>query len=121
MHEPPKALDTAIRDYYEQAPEEHRLESGAFRLEAARTRELIQRHLPAAPGTVLDVGGAAGVYAFWLAELGYSVHLIDAVPRLVEVARARNRGAKHPLVACDVGDARLLAIPDTVSISALAV
>lgn len=107
-----KGFDPAIRAYYEQAPEERRLESGAFRLEAARTRELIQRHLPEAPGDVLDVGGAAGVYAFWLAELGYSVHLIDAVPRLVEIACARNAHAVHPLASCSVGDARSLAEPD---------
>jgi len=105
---PSKGLDPAIRAYYEQAPEEERLESGAFRLEALRTRELIQRHLPAAPATVLDVGGAAGAYAFWLAELGYSVHLIDAVSRLVEIARTRNEHAAYRLAACCVDDARAL-------------
>lgn len=44
--EAPRGFDPAIRAYYEQAPEERRLESGAFRLEAVRTRELIQRHVP---------------------------------------------------------------------------
>jgi SAM-dependent methyltransferase len=111
--EPPIGFDPAIRTYYEQAPEERRLESGAFRLEALRTRELIQRHLPAAPANVLDVGGAAGAYAFWLAELGYSVHLVDAAPRLVEIAHARNVHAEHPLAACSVGDARSIAEPDS--------
>ena len=110
--EPPRGFEPSIRRYYEQAAEESRLESGAFRLEALRTRELIQRHLPSAPGTVLDVGGAAGAYAFWLAELGFSVHLIDAVPRLVEIARARNQRAVHSLAGCSVGDARRLAAPD---------
>jgi SAM-dependent methyltransferase len=105
-------LDPTIRSYYEQTPEEHRLESGAFRLEAIRTRELIQRHLQAPPATVLDVGGAGGAYAFWLAELGYRVHLVDAVPRLVEVARTRNARAAHPLAACSIGDARALDQPD---------
>jgi SAM-dependent methyltransferase len=55
---------------------------------------------------VLDVGGAGGAYAFWLAELGYQVRLVDAVPRLVEVARRRNETARRPLVECGVGDAR---------------
>jgi 2-polyprenyl-3-methyl-5-hydroxy-6-metoxy-1,4-benzoquinol methylase len=109
---PPWDFDPAILGYYEQTTEETRLESGAFRLEATRTRELIQRHLPNAPGAVLDVGGAAGVYALWLAELGYSVHLIDAVPRLVEIARTRSERAAHPLAGCRVGDARQLAEPD---------
>jgi 2-polyprenyl-3-methyl-5-hydroxy-6-metoxy-1,4-benzoquinol methylase len=38
------------------------------------------------------VGGAAGAYAGWLAERGYTVHLVDAVPRLVEEARHPPRG-----------------------------
>lgn len=103
------AFDPAIRSYYERAPEESRLETGAFRLEELRTRELILRHAPPPPVPVLDVGGAAGAYAFWLAEAGYEVRLIDAVPRLIEVARARNLKAQHPLAACTVGDARALA------------
>lgn len=37
---------------------------------------------------VLDVGGAAGAYALWLAGLGYSVHLRDPVSRLVSATRA---------------------------------
>ncbi|HUJ52336.1 MAG TPA: class I SAM-dependent methyltransferase [Steroidobacteraceae bacterium] len=102
------AFDPAIRSYYDRSPEESRLESGAFRLEQLRTRELILRHAPPPPVPVLDVGGAAGAYAFWLAEAGYEVRLVDAVPRLIEVARARNLQATHPLGACAVGDARAL-------------
>ena len=63
------AIDPEVAAYYDRAPEESRLESGPYRLEAARTRELIARHAPPAPATVLDVGGAAGAYAFSLAEL----------------------------------------------------
>lgn len=106
----PPQLDPAIQDYYNRAPEESRLEFGAFRLEQVRTHELILRHIPSPPARVLDVGGAAGAYAFWLAEKGYDVRLIDAVPRLVEVARVLNERAVHPLTACVVGDAR--AIPE---------
>ena len=101
-------FDPAIESYYDRAPEEARLAAGPGRLEEARTRELILRHAPPAPGVVLDVGGAAGAYAFWLAERGYDVRLIDAVPRLVDVARARNAQAHWPLASCTVGDARAL-------------
>ena len=101
-----------VQAYYAQAPEESRLAAGPFRLEEARTRELILRHAPSPPAEILDVGGAAGVYAFWLAELGYDVRLIDAVPRLVDVARARNERAATKLVSCSVGDARALDAPD---------
>jgi ubiquinone/menaquinone biosynthesis C-methylase UbiE len=110
--EPPAGFDPAIATYYNEAPEESRLEHGAFRLEELRSRELIERHVPAPPATVVDVGGAAGAYAFWLAERGYDVHLVDAVPRLVEEARRRNASTAHPLASCRVGDARALPIAD---------
>jgi SAM-dependent methyltransferase len=84
------------------------LSSGSSRLEEARTRELILRHAPEPPAEVLDVGGAGGAYSFWLAELGYEVQLVDAVPRLVAVARTRNDQASRKLVSCSVGDARAL-------------
>lgn len=101
-------LDSAIAEYYRQWPEENRLENGAFLLEAIRTRELIERYAPKPPATVLDIGGAAGAYSFWLAEAGYSVHLVDAVPRLIAEAERRNAGSLRPLSSCKVGDARIL-------------
>jgi hypothetical protein len=60
-------LDPAIKDYYDRAPEESRLQMGPFQLEELRTRELILRHAPKSPAIVLDVGRAAGAYAFLLA------------------------------------------------------
>jgi 2-polyprenyl-3-methyl-5-hydroxy-6-metoxy-1,4-benzoquinol methylase len=69
---------------------------------------LIQRFAPPAPAVVMDVGGAAGAYALWLAEAGYAVHLIDAAPRLVAEAGRRSATAKRPLASCRVGDARVL-------------
>ena len=52
-------IDPAIVEYYGLAPEETRLEQGPFRLEEARTRELIGRFAPPPPGTVpsLSTGG----------------------------------------------------------------
>ena len=67
MPEHPLGFDPTIKDYYDRTPEESRLEFGTFRLEELRSRELILRHLPELPAVVLDVGGAAGAYAFWLA------------------------------------------------------
>jgi SAM-dependent methyltransferase len=108
---PPVALDVAVANYYAGAPEEDRLKHGAGLLEEARTRELIQRHAPAPPAIVLDIGGGAGVYSFWLADLGYEVHLIDAAPRLIAEARSRAAGTQR-LASCEVGDARTLPFPD---------
>ncbi len=112
MHKQPPEFDPAIADYYQRWPEEHRLEEGPFLLEALRTRELIERHAPAPPATVLDVGGAAGAYALWLADGGYPVHLLDPIPRLVAEAERRSSANPRPLASCQVGDARNLPFPD---------
>jgi SAM-dependent methyltransferase len=104
-------FDRVIAEYYERAPEEARLKQGPFQLEEARTRELIQRYAPPPPGIVVDVGGAAGAYALWLAEAGYAVHLLDPVPRLVAEAQRLSAAAERPLVSCRVGDARALDVP----------
>ena len=108
----PPELDPAIRAYYDQAPEETRLELGPSQLEALRTRELIERHAPRPPAAVLDVGGAAGAYAAWLADAGYTVHLVDAVPRLVAEARRRGAALSRPIASCEVADARALSFPE---------
>jgi ubiquinone/menaquinone biosynthesis C-methylase UbiE len=108
----PPELDSRIADYYQQTAEESRLEHGPFLLEALRTRELIQRYAPAAPATVVDVGGAAGAYALWLAEAGYAVHLLDPVPRLVAEARRRSATRSRPLASCEIGDARAMSFSD---------
>jgi SAM-dependent methyltransferase len=97
-----------IRTYYELAPEHERLGTGPSQLEFERTKELLRSRLPKPPATVLDVGGGPGVYGFWLAELGYDVHLIDPVANLVAHAQALNETAAHSLQSCRIGDARSL-------------
>lgn len=94
--------------YYASYPEESRLLTGPGRLEFERTKEILARVLPKAPGRILDVGGAAGVYSAWLADLGYEVHLLDATPRLVEEARRRNEKLRRPIASLSAGDARSL-------------
>jgi ubiquinone/menaquinone biosynthesis C-methylase UbiE len=108
----PPELDPTIVGFYHRTPEEERLEQGPFLLEGVRTRELIERHAPRPPATVLDVGGAAGAYALWLADAGYTVHLVDPVPRLVAEAERRGATQSRRLASCRVGDARALDFPD---------
>lgn len=104
---------TEMLRHYAEVSEESRLSVGVFQIERARTEELLLRHLPAAPATILDVGGGAGAYALWLAERGYRVHLVDPVPKHVEQARAASdRQQPCPLVSAEIGDARQLAFPD---------
>ena len=99
--------------FYALGLEPGRLELDYFPLERARTQELIRRHVPPPPAVVLDVGGGAGAYSFWLAELGYEVHLVDPVPLHVERARAASAGRAHGrLASAEVGDARALSFGD---------
>jgi ubiquinone/menaquinone biosynthesis C-methylase UbiE len=102
-----------LKDYYEDFDEEHRLLLGISQLELARTQEMIQRYLTPPPQVIYDVGGAAGIYSCWLANLGYEVHLIDPVPS--HVAKAEHYSQQqptHPIKSCRVGDARRLDFPD---------
>ena len=108
----PSGVDPDVTDFYSRVPEELRLGQGRYQLEGERTRELIERHAPPPPAEVLDVGGAGGAYALWLAERGYTVHLIDATPRLVEVARQRSEHAPKGLASCRAGEARQLPFED---------
>src|SRR6266851_2576712 len=91
-----------VQAYYARSPEEWRLEFGTFRLEFERTKEILARVLPPAPARIVDVGGAAGAYSLWLAERGYHVHLVDASPRLVDVARTRSAESTTPIVSLSV-------------------
>ncbi len=103
-----------ILGYYALGLEQGRLEEDYFPLERARTQELIGRHLAPPPGVVLDVGGAAGAYAFWLAQAGYEVHLVDPVPLHVEQAQATSSGrGSGRLASARVGDARSLPFADS--------
>src|SRR5262245_36729226 len=102
---PPKVPEEVLRHYREVA-EEDRLVAGPGLLEFTRTQEVLLPFLPRPPATALDVGGAAGVYAFWLVGLGYRVHLVDASPRNVDVARRRGAALPGASFTCQVGDAR---------------
>jgi len=98
-------LDPRVLAYYDRGGERSRLETRC-RLEYVRTRELLDRFLPASPARVLDVGGGAGAYAVPLIEAGYDVMLVDPVPLHVE--QARQAGVS----GAAVGDARSLDFDD---------
>jgi SAM-dependent methyltransferase len=97
----------AMLAHYRRGDEGARLSrTGHSRLELVRMRELLPRFLPPAPARVLDVGGATGVHAEWLAAAGYAVHLIDPVPEHVRAASA------YGTFTATEGDARRLHEPD---------
>ena len=94
-----------ILSYYNEGNEHVRL-STRSRLEFLRTQVLLERFLPRPPSRVLDVGGGSGVYASWLAGLGYDVTLIDPVPLHIEQARSAGGFQAEP------GDVRALPAAD---------
>ncbi|WP_059008772.1 class I SAM-dependent methyltransferase [Streptomyces specialis] len=102
------ALAAEVMAFYQSTiTEADRLSSSADgRLELVRTQELLRRYLPGPPAEVLDVGGGPGVHARWLIEDGYTVRLVDPVPRHIEQAR------QVPGCVAELGDARQLAAPD---------
>ena len=107
MVEPPPE----VRAHYEsEIDEADRLTRGAGKLELLRTQEIIRSRIPARPLTILDVGGAAGGHASWLADDGHSVHVIDPMPSHVEQAQAL--AAPGRSITAEVGDARRLAAAD---------
>ena len=109
---PDRSASAPILDHYAQFDEDARLTGPFGELECVRTRELIARHLSASPAEIVDVGGGTGVHAFWLASKGHRVHLVDLVPRHIDIAAARHTNQAPGLASMAVGDARQLAFAD---------
>ncbi|AHH93793.1 hypothetical protein GCM10010174_91520 [Kutzneria viridogrisea] len=95
-----------LQEYYARGEEDARLRAGAGLLELLRTEELVRRYLPEAPASVVDIGGATGAHARWLARDGYQVYLVDPVELHVSAASA------IPGVRATLGDARALDAED---------
>lgn len=105
-------IDPALDGFYSEYDEAGRLENGLFSLERDRTRDVLERTLSPPPAVIADVGGGPGAYAFWLAARGFSVHLVDLVPKHVSQAWERSEKGPHRLASIAVGDARQLELDD---------
>src|SRR5258708_13231807 len=104
----------SVEQYYAEYPESERLSSARGQFEFEKRKRIVQRFLPSPPAIVADVGGGTGPYSFWLASLGYEIHLIDPSIRLVEVCRSQmqaNLSQDRPRTV-KVGDARSLWLGD---------
>jgi SAM-dependent methyltransferase len=99
-----------IIEHYRSIDEGARITDGYGRLEFERTQEIVRRHLPTGNLRVLDIGGATGVHAAWLAADGHQVTLFDIVPDHVDAAQ--QLANRTPGITASLGDARSLPVSD---------
>lgn len=100
-----------VREYYNVFNEDERLmNDNSGKLEFEMTMKKLQKYLPES-ATILDLGGATGVYTFPLAENGHKMYLADLSETLI--SQAKNKLSKNPnenIVSCDVVNAVDLSI-----------
>ena len=100
-------IDNAVLAYYEEGREYNRLRTGIGLIEFERTKEIILENLPKPPAVIYDIGGAYGEYSWWLASLGYEVHLFDLSETNIKMSKELAK--EYPdcsLAASEVCDAR---------------
>ena len=102
-----KTIDTAVLAGYNAGIERGRLRTGIGLIEFERTKEILLEKLPKPPAVVYDIGGAYGEYAWWLASMGYEVHLFDL--SVTNIAMSAELAVEYPgvrLASATVSDAR---------------
>jgi ubiquinone/menaquinone biosynthesis C-methylase UbiE len=97
----------AVLEYYETHNEDKRLLERC-NIEFIRTKDIILRHLPNKPVKIIDLCGASGHYAYWLAELGHEVHLMDLSPKHIKEAKQNAKLYSSKLKSIKIGDVRNL-------------
>ena len=100
-----------VRNYYKNFDEKNRLQNdNSGKLEYEMTMKILEKNLPD-NGTILDLGGGAGVYSFPLASKGYKVYLSDLSEDLINQALEQKNGDNNQnIVSCDVVNATHLNI-----------
>ncbi|MBI9043635.1 MAG: methyltransferase domain-containing protein [Anaerolineaceae bacterium] len=105
-----------VISFYNNFNEQDRLSNNLGQIEFIRTQSIIQRYLKTKSAVVLDIGGAAGRYACWLAQEGHIVHLVDPVPKHIDQAKiASGEQTETPIASIQVGDARHLDFADEIA------
>lgn len=108
-----KTIDTTVLAGYNAGIERNRLRSGIGLLEFERTKEILLDKLPEPPAVIYDIGGAYGEYSWWLASLGYEVHLFDLSE--TNISMSAELAEEYPNVSLKtamVCDARSIPRPD---------
>jgi ubiquinone/menaquinone biosynthesis C-methylase UbiE len=98
--------NSIVSDFYESYNEDERIIRDP--LEFIRTKEIISRYLPETPIKIIDLCGASGHYAYWLAEKGHEVHLMDLSQKHINRAKNNQLKYKTKLASMICGDARSL-------------
>lgn len=102
-----KTIDKSVLAGYNAGIEKNRLRAGIGLIEFERTKELLLESLPKPPAVIYDIGGGYGEYSWWLASLGYEVHLFDLSETNIEMSK--ELASEYPdskLKAAMVCDAR---------------
>ena len=109
-----KTIDENVLAGYNAGIEYNRLQTDLGLIEFERTKELLMEKLPKPPAVIYDIGGGYGEYSWWLASIGYEVHLFDISETNIEMSErllASYPGVK--LAAKEVSDARDIARSDS--------
>lgn len=108
-----KTIDTTVLAGYNAGAERNRLRTGIGIIEFERTKEILLDKLSPPPAVIYDIGGAYGEYAWWLASLGYEVHLFDLSETNIRMsAELSDEYPGLSLKSAEVCDARAIARPD---------
>ncbi len=108
-----KTIDSNVLANYNAGKERNRLRKSIGLIEFERTKELILANLPAPPAVVYDIGGAYGEYSWWLASLGYEVHLFDISKTNIDMsAELSSEYPGYSLKSSEICDARSINRPD---------
>lgn len=95
----------SVKSYYTNMYKEENRHNDPFGLiQELRTKEIIMGKLEEGM-SVLDIGGANGVYSFYLADQGFQTSILDITPRHIDLVIERNKHVKNKLEGIYLGDA----------------
>lgn len=104
-----KTIDEKVLAIYNTGIEKNRLRKDLGLIEFERTKELLLEFLPKPPAVIYDIGGGYGEYAWYLASLGYEVHLFDISEKNIEMSKElASEYSGISLKAAEVADARTI-------------
>ena len=102
-----KTIDKTVLARYNAGIEKDRLRTGMGIIEFERTKEILLERLPKPPAVIYDIGGGYGEYAWWLASLGYEVHLFDISETNIKMSEdLKHEYPNVQLESAEVCDAR---------------